>query len=226
MFLHRIHINPRCREARRDLADAYQMHASLSRAFSESAIKCPEGAFLWRLESTADPSEAPRLLVQSQSLPDWSRIGIGAWMACEPDPAVDLTERLKLDTLQTGQRYRFRIRANPSATRKGKRSGLLDLKNQEAWLVRKGCDQHGFLLPQLASFDFSEMAVPRVDIRVSQEQWLRCRQPSGNVIEVFSVLFDGTLTVTAPDLFRTALAKGIGHGKAMGLGLLSVAPTT
>ena len=45
-----------------------------------------------------------------------------------------------------------------------------------------------------------------------------------NTIRIFSVLYDGNLTITEPDNFRDALKTGIGHGKGMGLGLLSVVP--
>ena len=38
------------------------------------------------------------------------------------------------------------------------------------------------------------------------------------------MLYDGILAVTAPDKFRDALQTGVGHGKGMGLGLLSVVP--
>jgi CRISPR system Cascade subunit CasE len=49
-------------------------------------------------------------------------------------------------------------------------------------------------------------------------------QHSCHAIQILSVLYDGILTVIEPDGFRDALQTGIGHGKAMGLGLLSVAP--
>ena len=38
------------------------------------------------------------------------------------------------------------------------------------------------------------------------------------------MLYDGILTVIDPDKFMNALQTGIGHGKVMGLGLLSVVP--
>jgi len=38
------------------------------------------------------------------------------------------------------------------------------------------------------------------------------------------VLYDEILTVTEPGKFRDVLQTGIGHGKSMGLGLLSVVP--
>jgi CRISPR system Cascade subunit CasE len=161
--------------------------------------------------------------VQSRTISDWTGIGVKGWLAMA-DPAVDLKARLKLDSLKAGQRFRFRLRANPCVTRNGKRLGLLRLEEQEAWIARKG-EQHGFSLPILASFDLSETPQKRIDVRVSQEQMLRGNQHSGNPVRIYSVLYDGIVMVTDLDKFRTALQTGIGHGKVMGLGLLSVVPT-
>ncbi len=224
MFLHRIHLDPRCREARRDLADPYQLHSTLCRAFSKPDTKCPESEFLWRLEPESDSSGCPRILVQSRKIPDWTGIGVKGWLATT-DQGIDLNDRLKLDSLKAGQRFRFRLRANPCVTRNGKRLGLLHLAEQEAWIERKG-KQHGFSLPHLASFDLSESSQKRVDVRISQEQILRGYQHSGNPVRIYSVLYDGIILVTEPDKFRAALQTGIGHGKVMGLGLVSVVPTT
>lgn len=222
MFLHRIHLNPRCREARRDLSDPYQLHSTLCRAFCQPDRKCPEGEILWRLEPETDPTGYPRILVQSRSIPNWTSIGVQGWLA-KADPAIDLKDRLKLDSLKIGQRFRFRLRANPCVTRNGKRLGLLRLEEQEKWIERKG-GQHGFSLPQLASYEQSASPQARLDIRISQEQMLRGKQHAGNGIRIYSVLYDGILAVTEPDKFRHAVQTGIGHGKVMGLGLLSVAP--
>lgn len=222
MFLHRIHLDPRCREARRDLSDPYQLHATLCRAFYSQDRKCPEGEILWRLEPETDLDGCPRILVQSRTMPDWTGIGVKGWLA-KADPSIDLKNRLKLDSLKIGQRFRFRVRANPCVTRDGKRLGLLRLEEQEQWISRKG-HLHGFVLPQLPSFDLSEARQERVDVRVSQEQMLRGTQHAGNGIRIFSVLYDGILSVNEPAKFKDALQTGIGHGKVMGLGLLSVAP--
>lgn len=222
MFLHRIHLNPRCKEARRDLADPYNLHATLCRAFSKPDTKCPPGEFLWRLEPETDASGFPCLLIQSRSLPDWSDIRVKDWLA-NADPAIDLKTKLNLDSLCVGQRCRFRLRANPSVTRGGKRLGLLKTEEQERWIERKG-NQHGFSLPKLGSFNFAANQEARIDVHISQEQTVKGIQQTGNTIRLFSVLYDGILTVTNPYLFNAALETGIGHGKALGLGLLSVVP--
>ena len=222
MFLNRIHLDPHCREARRDLSDPYQLHSTLCRAFSRPDRKCPSNEFLWRLEPETNTTDCPRILIQSRTTPDWTGIGVQGWLA-EADPVIDLKGKLKLDSLKVGQRFRFRLRANPCVTRNGKRLGLLKLEEQETWIERKGL-QHGFSLPLLTSLGPSETPKERVDVRISQEQMLRGNQHSGNALRIFSALYDGILMVTDQNKFRDALQSGIGHGKVMGLGLLSVAP--
>ncbi len=222
MYLHRIHLNPRCREVRRDLADPYQLHATLCRAFCEPERRCPPGEILWRLEPERDADGNPRVLVQSTGLPDWSRIGVKDWLA-NAAPAVELRSRLGLDSLEAGRRFRFRLRGNPCVTRDGKRLGLFRTDEQEAWLDRKS-RMHGFSLSHLPAFDLLESGPSRIDVRISQEQMLRGKQHGGNGIRVFSVLYDGILRVTEPGLFTEAVRKGVGHGKVMGLGMISIVP--
>lgn len=224
MFLHRIHLNLRCREARRDLADPYQMHSTLCRAFSDRNQKCPEGQFLWRLEPETDPEGHPRVLVQSRSLPDWSRIEIPGWFFKEPDPPIDIEKRLVVNSLQAGRVFRFRLRANPCVTRNGKRLGLLQAEEQEVWIERKGREHCGFSLPCSSSFDLSEQQGHHCDVSISQARRLQGMQRSGNSVTVYSVMYDGILTINDPIKFRHALENGVGHGKALGLGLLSVVP--
>lgn len=220
MFLHRIYLNPSCREARRDLADPYQLHSTLCRAFCVPDQKCPEGEILWRLEPKADSIGWP-ILVQSRSRANWAGIGVKNWLA-KDDPPIDLENCLNLDSLKIGQRFRFRLRANPCVTRNGKRLGLLRLEEQEKWIERKGM-YHGFSLPKLEA-NLSENSQERIDVWISQEQMLRGNRRSGHTLKIFSVLYDGYLTVTEADKFKDVLHAGIGHGKVMGLGLLSVAP--
>ncbi|WP_291523570.1 type I-E CRISPR-associated protein Cas6/Cse3/CasE [Acidithiobacillus sp.] len=228
MFLHRIHINPRRNSVRRDLADPYQMHATLCRAFFPEGTKCPPGALLWRLEPETDAKGQPRILIQCGATPEWSRIPDPEWLA-QADPGIDLEQKLGIDALAAGQQFRFRLRANSCKTVQSKRQGITQPDAQREWLTRKGV-QHGFALPGSSApdyFNFLESSNGHAyqDFRISQEQMLGGRQHDGNGIRVYSALFEGRLTVTDVVHFKKALETGLGHGKVMGLGLLSVVPT-
>src|SRR3546814_918630 len=173
MLLHRIHLNPRCKEARRDLADPYQMHATLCRAFFPQETKCPPGALLWRQEPETDREGRPHVLVQSRVTPDWSRIPVPDWLA-QAEPGIDIVQKLALHALRARQTFRFRLRANPCKTVQGKRQGLVHPDAQREWLARKG-EQHGFTLPESITpdyFDFMQSPDGRAysDVRVSHEQ--------------------------------------------------------
>jgi CRISPR system Cascade subunit CasE len=207
MLLYRIHLDPRSKQARRDLASPYDMHATLCRAFAPPDQKCVD-AFLWRLEPETDEHANPRVLVQSQHEADWSRVEFKNWLACDPDPGLDLKSRLRLDAIRKGANYRFRVRANPCVTRDGKRVGLRDLPEQENYLRKKG-SVHGFEISSVA---------------VSQEQLIRGGKHDGPSFSVVSALYDGVLAVTDPALFAKAIAEGIGREKHLGQGLLSVVP--
>lgn len=227
MWLHRVTVNPRNKGARRDLADPYQMHATLCRAFFPPDAPCPSGALLWRLEPEADMEGRPRVLIQANATPTWSALHESDWLA-SIEPGINLVQKLGLGSLATGQTFRFRLRANPTKTTKGKRVGLIGFDAQLDWLKRKS-EQHGFLLPEPDSADFFEFVESTLgqrypDVRVSQEQMLTGRKHDGVTIRVFSVQYDGRLIVRDPYRFRAALESGIGHGKVLGQGMLSVIP--
>ena len=235
MFLSRIHLNCRCKEARRDLANPYQLHSTLCRAFSPPDRKCPDGDFLWRLEPETDKYGHHRILVQSRKVPDWSMINISNWLL-KFDPPCDIIKKLKLESIEPGYEFRFRLRGNPCVTRNGKRLGLLKREDQERWIARKA-KRHGFDLLKMTPFDLSDSSRERYYLRISHEQMLRGKRHDGREIRVFAVLYEGILKVIDPDIFRTTLlgsvsmqaenevvTMGIGHGKVMGLGVLCVAP--
>jgi CRISPR system Cascade subunit CasE len=208
MWLSKVHLNLRSREVRRDIADPYQMHATLSRVFAEPNQKCAAGEFFWRLEPEVSITGDPVLLVQSKNVPDWTRTNLRDWMASEPAPAIDLAHRLDLERIKESDNFRYRLRANPTVCRNGKRVGLSHYEQYNEWLLRKG-ELHGFAICTSHS---------------SQEQMVRGKKHDGRIISAFSVLFDGVLRVKNPENFISAIQRGIGHSKALGMGLLSVVP--
>lgn len=101
--------------------------------------------------------------------------------------------------------------------------GLMKVAEQEQWIEQKVL-KHGFSLRDNNGLGSATAAIYQMEVRLSQEQMLRGKLRSGHTIQIFSVLYDGVLAVTDADAFRSALRTGIGHGKVMGLGLLTVAP--
>lgn len=182
---------------------------ALLRAFTPDAAT-PPPRFLWRREADRSGLPGTTVLVQAaqaaawQALQDAEEIGPGYFVTLQGNKPV------ALETLvQEGRNYRFRLFVNPTVTRAGKRFGLHDDESRHAWLLRQG-QRHGFEV----------LAAERgASARLSVSQGRRERN-----ITLDAVLFDGVLRATDAAALRQAWACGIGPGKALGLGMLSLAP--
>ncbi len=215
MYLSRLILNPRNRRVQRETANPYQLHRSLMSGFPANLAKGDERV-LFRLD--AHPrTGALTLLVQSLTLPDWS------WLAQpnardyllpvgEPNPAVKSFDV----QLAPGQTLAFRLRANPTVKRKvegkrnGKRVALFKEEEQMAWLHRKA-EHGGFRV---------------LSVRSGNEQDVRGqlrRDGQTHKLKLFAVRFDGLLQVADPDRLRETVRRGVGSGKGLGFGLLSLA---
>ncbi|TBW37911.1 type I-E CRISPR-associated protein Cas6/Cse3/CasE [Azotobacter chroococcum] len=202
MHLTRLTLEPRSAQARRDLSDAYEMHRTLARAFAADAQSRP-ARFLWRLEAGGNAWSTPVVLVQASVEADWSALQALPNYLQRPVES----KQLALEAWgEDGARYRFRLQANPTVSRQGKRYGLVGEAEQLAWLGRQG-ERHGFAV--------EAALVTASDLLVS-------RKGAGR-ISVQRACFEGLLRVQDPAAFGCALAAGIGPAKAFGCGLLSVA---
>lgn len=203
MYLTRLTLDPRSAHARRDLGDAYEMHRTLARAFVADTQTSPV-RFLWRLESSSNAWAIPVVLVQADVEADWSAL------QALPNYLQKSIESKRLDLQQWVERsefYRFRLQANPTVTRQGKRYGLVSEEQQLAWLSRQG-ERHGFSIDTALVTASDVIASRKGDCRISLQR----------------ACFDGRLQVQDPVAFNRALTVGIGPGKAFGCGLLSFAP--
>lgn len=207
MFLSKLVLDPNHAQARRDLANPYEMHRTLSRVYADSPDSKP-ARFLWRLEHSGDgvADESTTVLLQSATPGHWQNLQSmpGYTRTLAPDKPVPLDQ-----LLEVGRNRVFRLSCNPTVTRAGKRYGLVREEDQLAWLARQGA-QHGFA-PLKVRISRSERANFRQE-RVAQR------------ITVQVVQFDGLLRVVDPEQMQLALVQGIGHAKALGLGMLSIAP--
>jgi CRISPR system Cascade subunit CasE len=203
MYLSKLTLNLRSKEARRDLGNAYEMHRTLARAFVADGQSKP-ARFLWRLEFGKNVNTAPVILVQAGTQPDWSFLRTLQNYTQRP---VECKHVAPEKLVEGGRRYRFRLFANPTVTRQGKRYGLVGADAQMEWLKRQG-ERHGF--------EFESVGVSTSDV-------LNSRKDSFGII-VQQTCFDGVLRVTCAQDLCKALCDGIGPAKAFGCGLLSIAP--
>jgi CRISPR system Cascade subunit CasE len=209
MYLSRIELNRENARARRDLGDPYEMHSTLSRALAEPGR--PDAvptSFLWRSEPFR-VGEMAVVLLQSVVAPNWSAIEARSpgWASTARTRPLDLAA-----IAPVGVPLRFRLRANPTVTRAGKRHALVREVEQNDWLGRQG-ERFGFQVGASWVGDSSRIVT-------------RKRGASGAPVVVHAVTWDGMLTVTDAKRFSDGVQSGLGHAKFLGLGLLSVAPSS
>lgn len=199
MVLSRMVLNPDCSAVRRDLADKYELHSTLMRLVDEGASKP-----LWRLE-TGRNTQNPTLLIQTESEPDPSGIRTAA-----EDYYLEFGSRSNVlfRNLQDGDEFNFRLRANPTVTREGKRHGLVQESDQINWLSKQ-LQKAG---SQLMYAHTSEVSRERLK-----------RQRGRPPITLLGVTFDGVLKVTDSGNLTSSIKHGFGHAKAFGFGLLTLA---
>jgi len=202
MFLSRVELNLKARPVRRDLANPYAMHSTLTRLFAEPDEK-PE-RFLWRLE--VEPDQA-RLLLQSHRPPVWERVQNADTYFSEIDPAKPLDQYF--ESLQIGKLFRFRLKANPVVTKAGKRLGLSNIEEQLNWLSERVSTRGFQILGAMVSTS-------------EREKYTKANSNSPPII-IQTATFDGHLRVTDPECAKTAVLQGIGPAKAFGCGLLTLA---
>lgn len=225
MFLSKLELNPFSRQARRDIANPYDMHASLVRAFAASDEKAER--FLWRLEPIRRGQAI--VLVQSQSMPLWQEL-MNSEHFDNYFHELPQAKTVSFDYLYTGQVLRFRARVNPTVTKrhpdnpkKRQRVGLYKLEDLLGFHDAKGVWQAGWLEKQGQRQGF------RIQHHVvADSQYLRFHKhdKKAKPITLQAVRYEGVLCIEDADVFRDMLSKGIGKAKALGFGLMSIAPNT
>jgi len=225
MYLTRAYLNPRRRGAIRLLGHPQRMHAAVLAGFPPLPA---DARVLWRLDS--DEPHRPVLWMASPYRPDLSHLAEQAgWPASDAPQLETRSYEPLLKRLDAGQRYAFRLTANPTRAiapdgpgRRGKRVEHVTAFHQAAWLLGRA-DNAGFRVLE------SGTCIPGTDDPALQLQ-LRDRDKvrftknnHDGTITIARVTYDGMLEVTGPDALRHALTSGIGHARAYGCGLLTLA---
>lgn len=209
IYLSRLSLNLQSTAVRRDLSDVHQLHRTIMSQFDPTRGNRAAQRVLYRLDSGRRLT--PTVLIQSLSPPCWA---LEDQYVLRPPETKDVERALA--SIVTGQRLRFRLRANPTRRQPARerpnapRLPLTDWESRAGWLTRKMAEAGATPIDEALDI----VAQPR-----------DTGNANGHRITVWPVLFDGILTVEDPDLLRQALVAGIGPARAYGNGLLSLAPT-
>jgi len=229
MYLSRLILNPRSRQVRNELADPYEMHRTICKAFPEGLFNTERNAenatsILFRVDLHPH-THIPTLLVQSRQKPEWSFLLVDRknYLLGEYDLPLDVENpAIKAMNLQLheGQVLAFRLRANPTfkkttvkenGEKRKARLGILGEEDQLKWLKSK-LESAGALL---------------VSVNVANDQFIRGKlfveKEREKRLNFLSVQFDGVLQVKDSNSLVNSIFTGFGSAKGLGFGLLSLA---
>lgn len=239
-YLSRIRLNPQRRVARRFLSDPQALHAAVLAGVVRQPV---DERVLWRLD--ADQPLRPEVLVLCRSQPSWEHVVEQAgWpSADDPDDPQVMCRSYDplLERLTTGERYVFRLTANPvmstkradrltadqvsrlgaSGDGRSARVAHRTMEHQLRWLLERQ-ERLGFSIPLARSAETMQSEIPDVQIIGRSRLGFSKRGSSGR-ITIQTATYQGRLVVADTDRLRTALIDGVGRAKAYGCGLLTLA---
>jgi CRISPR system Cascade subunit CasE len=222
MYLTRFTIDPARREARKLLASPQVMHAAVRAAFAAPEDHDRPGVrALWRLDNA--PRGAVHLYLVSPGEPDLTHLVQQSGAANNAQAWTTRPYSGLLASLSDGQRWAFRLTANP--THNGRKND--DAKDTQRFGRLRPDEQTKWLLDRAARCGFT--VVPQHDdqpnLLLHQRQTLSFKR-GAHLVTLTTATYDGVLSITDANHFRQALTQGIGHAKAYGCGLLTIAPPT
>lgn len=200
MYLSKIELNTRKTKALLALRNPNLIHGALREHY-------PEHRVLWRIDEVG---QKKNLLLQSEAPLSFEPLIKQFGNEKVGTAQVDLTSLIKL--LQKDSHWRFRIKGNPVRMTLNKKTGkksychYMNDTNRLKWLEERS-EKNGFKLDS---------------VKIDAIENIRF-QRQGKTVSLASVTYNGTLTVTDPELFLKTFRTGLGHGKAYGLGMLSLA---
>ena len=210
MYLSRVELDLTRRAAMQALVAPQKLHGAVESAFAGERRRR-----LWRLDRLGGKLY---LLLLSEEQPDLG--GIAAQFG--PAGGVGLAETRDyaplLQRITPGSVWQFRLTANPTkscpdpkaAQSRGTVRAHCTVEYQRQWLLQRA-EKHGF-------------ALTPDSFTVTASRWLQFAKGGDrrHPVTLLSVTYEGVLQVTDPQAFRQLLTKGIGRGKAYGLGLMTV----
>ena len=213
MFLSRMYLNPQRRKTVELLASPQKMHAAVM-ATSPDLPGGPEGRKLWRCDRDG---QRVVLYVVSPDAPSFEHLQEQAGWSQQETWKTRNYEQL-LGQLTEGQRYAFRLTANPVHTvtdSQGKKTlyGHETPEYQMGWLMERQ-ERMGISIPVVDDLPL---------VRVVGGKKVSFRRQNSRVTIQYAT-YEGLLDVAEADALREVLCSGIGKAKAYGCGLMTLAP--
>ncbi|MCC7119619.1 MAG: type I-E CRISPR-associated protein Cas6/Cse3/CasE [Anaerolineales bacterium] len=224
MYLSRLILNPRSRQARNELADPYEMHRTVCKALPNANYQANESAGILFRVDLHPRTRIPTLLVQSRQKPDWTFLSAERkdYLLSESELPLDVENpavKEMLLNLQEGQTLAFRLRANPTVKKdregkkQGRRMGLIHEADQQKWITRK----------------LEAAGATLINVNIVNEQFTRGKlfkeKEKASRLSFLSVQFDGILQIRDSAKLLESVSTGFGSAKGLGFGLLSLART-
>ncbi|WP_228785764.1 type I-E CRISPR-associated protein Cas6/Cse3/CasE [Nocardia cyriacigeorgica] len=213
-------INARRQGARVLLSSPQAMHAAVCAGFAD-ARATSEGRVLWRVDTYA--AHRVFLYVASPDKPDFTHIVEQAgWPTSETWDTRSYDGLL--DGLRAGQRWQFRLTANPvhagrhSKWDDTKPVGHVTVAQQEQWFLTR-TDGWGF---RVAPRSAPNALDGELELRISDRGVRRFKRGDTRVT-ITTATYEGIIEITDPNALRRTLAHGVGRAKSYGCGLMTLA---
>ncbi|WUH97657.1 type I-E CRISPR-associated protein Cas6/Cse3/CasE [Spirillospora sp. NBC_00431] len=226
MYLTRFRINPERIGARKLLSSPQVLHAAVMSSFAELSDQTAGPRVLWRLDR--DNRHRTHLCIVSPYKPDLTHLVEQAgWPTTARWETYDYGPFL--DRLSTGDRWAFRLTANPVHSVRNKdgvptkTTAHIGPRNQLRWLQQRQ-ESGGFTIVRkpLAHDQQNELAQHELIIH-NRRQHAFNKKGADKPVTLVTVTYDGRLEITDPDAFRHVLTHGLGKAKAYGCGLMTLA---
>ncbi len=204
MFISQIMLDTKKHKTAKALYNRQLMHSALENCFTGSR-QHP----LWRVECEGDKT---KLLVLSKDIPDFTsfmaQFGEKDYSPMTKEYNAFLDSICKPDIV-----VRFKIVANPTIKHNGKRVPL----NENRTVKQPYCALD-WIKERLSHYGGNPLKCTLDEYKIN----VICKNNERKG-KIAMAEFSGFLRITDPIKLKTALTYGIGHGKAYGCGLLSIA---
>lgn len=227
MHFARIRLNPTRRQTQKLVTSAQAMHAAVMGSIPPLP-GAAAGRVLWRLDRL-DRHDLQLYVVAPTAADFTGLLESAGW------PTIPTWEQTDyqpfLSRLVAGQRWRFRLTANPvrsvkrpepGALARGSVSPYLTVTQQQQWLLDRARGW-GFAIPSNALGALA-VGVRERHTTSFHRQTGSPKPAGGHSVAITRATFEGELEVVDPDALRHSLTNGMGRAKAYGCGLMTLAP--